>query len=222
MEKAPRRVWVSVAGYEHDSVFGGLHPRPWIQVGVPGTSGKSDVREDWAQVTDVFDIADITPALTTFPIELATGDFELAFTVFARLKVDAFVPAAFINRELRPRLLKPFIDLHELGKTLMISDGGGGNPGHMVGLGADGAIYHTRLAPERPAMRDQGWSRLSGPVNTPVKAIAGRDGGLRLFAFDGKGGVLFQKPGKDAGKTGVDEARRTLRRTACGRRKAGR
>lgn len=206
MPKGPRRVWVRVSGTEDDiTVFSIIPPFPSggvdivgdPEVDVPSTTGRSSDERDVAQVTDVFDISDITQ-LTEFPIELATGDFALAFTVFARIRVDAFVPAAMTIREPGRRLPKPWADLYELGKTKMIA--GGGNHSHMVGLGAEGAIYHAQLTPERPTMRDEGWSRLSGPVKTPVKAIAGRDGGLRLFAFDGKGGVLFQKPGRAGGQ----------------------
>ena len=98
-----------------------------------------------------------------------------------------------IIRELSRRLPKPWVDLYELGKTNMLV-GPGGNHAHMLGLGAEGAIYHKQLTPERPTIRDEGWRRLSEPVKMPVKAIAGRDGGLRLFAFLTKAACYFKSP----------------------------
>lgn len=207
MEKAPRKVWVRVLGEDDDlTIFAIWPPGTGVEVvgypdfEIPSTTGESRHTSDYAQVTEVFDIEGII-VLTTFPIVLATGDFKLAFTVAARIRVDVFVPAAITFRELDlDRLPKPFVDLYDLGKTKMIWTPGGGNSAHLVGLGAEGAIYHKRLARERLARGDEGWNRLSGTVTTPVKAIAGSDGGLRLFAFDGKGGVLFQKPRKGAGE----------------------
>ncbi|MGZ8480122.1 MAG: hypothetical protein ACXW6K_19435, partial [Candidatus Binatia bacterium] len=205
MQQAPRRVWVQVIGKDDDSTIFPAFPPSGLDIMMPypvfegpGSTYRSGNYSEYAKVTDIFDITDINQ-LMTFPIELATGDFVLAFTVFARIRVDAFVPAAMTIRSLDRRLPKPWANLYELGKTTMIWNPGG-NHAHMVGLGAEGAIYHTQLTPERPTMRDEGWSRLSGPVKMPVKAIAGRDGGLRLFAFDGKGGVLFQKPGRAGGQ----------------------
>ena len=205
MQQAPRRVWVQVIGKDDDSTIFPAFPPSGLDIMMPypvfegpGSTYRSGNYSEYAKVTDVFDITDINQ-LMTFPIELATGDFDLAFTVFARIRVDAFVPAAMTIRSLDRRLPKPSVDLKELGKMNMILDPGGKHA-HMVGLGAEEAIYHKPLTPERPTMRDEGWSRLSGPVKMPVKAIAGRDGGLRLFAFDGKGGVLFQRPGRAGGE----------------------
>lgn len=217
IQQAPRRVWVQVIGKDDDFELPTFPPSgldimmPSHVFEGPGSTYRLGNYSQYAKVTDVFDITDlyqlipvefrgpVRVAIVTFPIELATGDFALAFTVFARIRLDAFVPAAMTIRSLDRRLPKPWANLHELGKTTMIWNPGG-NHAHMVGLGAEGAIYHTQLTPERPTMRDEGWSRLSGSVKMPVKAIAGRDGGLRLFAFDGKGGVLFQRPGRAGGQ----------------------
>ena len=106
MPKGPRRVWVRVFGEDDDlTIFAIWPPGTGVDVWgfpelqIPSTTGASRKTSDYAQVTDAFDIADTTED-TEFPIELATGDFALAFTVFARIKVDAFVPAAITIREL--------------------------------------------------------------------------------------------------------------------------
>ena len=196
MPQAPRRVWVGVRGQDDDVTIVGIINPGLDLVGydfaVPSTTGGSNESHDYTQVTDVFDIADITQ-LTTFPIELATGDFALAFTVFARIRVDGFVPAAMIIRELSRRLPKPWVDLYELGKTNMMV-GPGGNHAHMVGLGAEGAIYHKQLTPERPTIRDEGWRRLSGPVKMPVKAIAGETEGFGCLPLMTKAACCFKSP----------------------------
>ena len=99
MPQAPRRLWVQVIGLEDDltffSIFSTFPVAGVENLGVnpqferAGTTGGSGVSFDRAEVTDVFDIADFTE-LTTFSIALATGDFKLAFTVFACIRVDAF------------------------------------------------------------------------------------------------------------------------------------
>jgi len=196
--KAPRRLWAQVAAFDDDYGF-----RPGAGVPIVGESvwfdgggsrGGSNVERDWADVTGVFDIADII-APTTFPIELATDDFRLAYTVFGRITVDAFVPAAFTMREpSRPPLFltRESVAFSDLGKMLLVSGGGGDKHSHSVGLGADGAIYHKLVSSERRSPRHEGWTRLGEAVGAPVKAVARKDGGLSLFAFDGERGVLYQ------------------------------
>ena len=131
----------------------------------------------------------------------------LAYTVTGRIRVDAFVPAAIESRP--PGLgffVKPSIDLAKSGTAQHAprpGDGGNGGDeggyGHFVGLGADGAIYHKPFALRRPATEGE-WVRVPGEAKAPVKALTGRDGRLNLFAFDGRGGVLYQKPDSSGGK----------------------
>ncbi|CAN0514240.1 unnamed protein product, partial [Phaeothamnion confervicola] len=65
---------------------------------------------------------------------------------------------------------------------------------------ADGAIYYKQVRPTQPA-DDREWMRAPGEPKLPVKAFTGRDGRLNLFAYDDRGGVLYQKPGASGGET---------------------
>src|SRR5262249_43124289 len=96
--------------------------------------------------------------------------------------------------------LKPIFDLTLLGSVKHAGRMETGF-GHLVGLGADGAVYHKRLVNAVANPRDQNWTQLGEPVETPIKGIARRDGGLGLFAFDREGGVLYQSIGKNGRET---------------------
>jgi hypothetical protein len=213
IQKAPRRLWAAVSAYDSDfAPFPNVDDvnkiGPVFSFNGEGSEGWSSDAYDYANVTRVVDIADMIK-LTEFPIELATRDFALAYTVNGRIRVDPFVPAAIESRPPGPGFdVKPPIDLSVIGTAqLAPKPGGGGGSGgdeggygHFVGLGANGAIYHKRFTPGEPAT-DREWVRVPGEAETPVKALTGRDGRLNLFAFDGKGGVLYQKPGASGGET---------------------
>ena len=119
IQKAPRRLWAAVSAYDSDdfALFPSMEALsnaalgPVFSFNGEGSEGGSSDAHDWANVTRVVDIADIT-VLTEFPIELATRDFALAYTVNGRIRVDPFVPAAIETRPPGPGFdVKPPIDL---------------------------------------------------------------------------------------------------------------
>ncbi|HVM82544.1 MAG TPA: hypothetical protein VMW18_01545 [Candidatus Binatia bacterium] len=201
---APRSLWVDVAGTDDDSslfVPGvGLGERPTFTGAGSGWTSVPSADQAW--VTGIFGIADLGDG-TVIPLELATGNFGVAFTVKGRITVNTTAG--------RSPLHLTFSDIVAAGRALhVLAEAGamtgmsGGMPGSLLGgadraagriaqvlgRGPDGAVYRQLVNAERPARRDGDWSRVTQPVEGPVTAIPTGPGQAALFALDAEGVAL--------------------------------
>ena len=212
--RAPRRLWVSVNAFDDDNnplfpsfdQFTEEYLQAFTSFKGEGSTGGSNSSYDWANITRVFDIDSIGAFASsdqTFRIDLPTGNFALAYTITGRIRVTTVVPP---EHELR---LAPYgeftgpLDLGLVGKPKMTMQRSGGDQrryGYYVGLGAEGSIYYKPVT-FAPTVSEGEWTRVPGEPHTPVKAFTGRDGRLNLFAYDGDGGVLYNKPGATGEET---------------------
>lgn len=199
---APRSLWVQINGHDSDA---SLWNAPWVGLGIVGMlphfKGEGSWFEvtqgyDYATVTSVFDLSEIISP-TEFPAEIATGAFKLNFTVSARIKVDAFVPPPIKSRKPQVAFPLPKYDLSVVGAATQAGHMSGGM-GHLVALGADGAVYHR---PADLGARDENWTQLGEPVTGPVKALPRSDGTLALFASDDRGRPVWHLTRKDGRET---------------------
>jgi hypothetical protein len=196
-------VWAKVMGIDDDwSFFTGLfsdNPAGIVGMGNTfdgdGTGSSSDPTYDAAWVTKSFDISNVR-GKSEMPIEMATGDYGVAFTVFGRLQVEAVVPPSFT---LRFRLTHRAVTVGVVGKAgdlavMGNASGDGQRPGErsIVGLGSDGFVYHKAISRERPTTKHQGWVRLEGEVLGPVTALYGTGGRLTIFGFRRDGTLVCQ------------------------------
>jgi hypothetical protein len=164
---AGRQVWAKVVGKDDDtSIF--TAPFSDNPLGIVGlsttydgdnTGSQSDDSYDLAWITTSFDISNVR-GFSEIPIEMATGDYGVAFTVFGRLKVEAVVPPRFsFGFRLTPKMgrVATLVSAGDFG-TLGNASGDGQRPGErsIVGLGSDGFVYHKAisLSAPRPNIKD--------------------------------------------------------------------
>jgi hypothetical protein len=190
---APRRVWAQVEGYDDDSSW-----RPWSPLGPPfgsdpeGFSGEgswcdSDTSFDRAWVAKVFQVGDVIGA-TSPSFELATGDFKVAFTVFGRLLVEGQPGTSSSTRKTKHQGPSRHAVVTAPGRSGVV--GAEADRAHVVGLGADGAIYSKAVGAGEREPRHQGWARVADGVAGPVTVLAAARDRIELFALDADGRLV--------------------------------
>lgn len=205
IDLAPRSLWVQVIGTDDDfSIFSGgggwLGTRPAFD-GSVGSGWASTNTKDQSYVTGVFDISDAVYG-TTIPMELSTGNFDVAFTVSGLIFVQTtpgispfIFPFTNVIGTARGRAM-----LTTTGKGAFFPQDGfaggggkqsGGKRGISLGRGADGTVYRKIVDGERrQQQRDEGWIAAIPAVAGAVTAVATAAGRVALFALDAEGVVL--------------------------------
>jgi hypothetical protein len=193
IEQAPRSVYALVMGVDEDFDVipypgEGLHDfHPPIEFQGEGSWWASSYDYDAAWVTAVFPIHDVFGA-SSRTFEMSTGDFGVAFTVFGRLKVEGGAGTNISIRKTRKGRRYPLASNAILtAPGAFDAVGAGEGKSHVIGLGADGAIYSKAVGVQNGDSRNEGWARIADGVAGPVTVLAAASGRIELFALDAEG-----------------------------------
>lgn len=200
IERAPRAVYAIVLGVDQD-----FDVIPYPGEGLPDYYPKVEFQGDgswWASsydydsawVTKVFPITDVFGAASrTF--EMSTGDFGVAFTVSGRLMVEGWAGTNSVSRKTRRgRRFSPNAVVAVPGAFGAVGAGEGN--AHVVGLGADGAIYSKVVGAPNGDSRHEGWAQLAEGVTGPVTVLAAARDRIELFALDEAGSLAVATAGR--------------------------
>jgi len=192
---APRRLWVGVHGRDSDdgilttTCFDIPHPSPTGPL--TDHSERSGCEDAWVwNEFDTFDNGgELKSGFRVTPFTMSTGNFGVAFTVFGNLRITAS-PGAMFRMHTPAGILAQVVPVLEPGRLAAV--GTGQDRVEMVGLGADGAVYHKTVASTGPGVPRDRWTRLGGQFRGPVTAVASGPDRVSLFAL-GPGGGVFHK-----------------------------
>jgi hypothetical protein len=187
----PSRLWVQANAFESDSsiFYGGIQTvgmQPHFNA--EGTVGSDYGWGVFAGVTRVFDTS--SPGVTNF--EMSADHFGLAFTVSGRIGVFVDNGRLLTMRGARLQPKQSFAGFQKNGSFTVLTVGKTTKSHRLVGLGADGAIYHKALIAEVSSGRGEDWKRVSRPGEGPVTAIVSGPDRLSLLALGQDGAVLHQ------------------------------
>ena len=185
IDLAPRNLCIGAEGADDDLTI--PYPGQGLSIhGYPGLTGDrtgageipNDVEYAW--VTRVFDIAELSNG-TVVPMELATGNFGVAFTIKGTITIRtvAGVSPRHPGFDIwdSPRLVTQF---PKAGVTKKLS-------GKLWARGADGAIYLKDSAVQGG---NEGWKVAARPVDGVVTLVGVSAERAVLFALDGEGAVI--------------------------------
>ena len=191
---APRRLWAQVAALEDDDYYNpfdpGIHARGWaLHFAQPGSEVKKTEYFVYGWLTDHFDINQMSGVT---PFQMSTGNFEIAFDVSGRLRVDARAGDWLrpVGRP-RPQVLTERVTAFSVspGQRAMVA--GVEGRAHRVIFGPDGTVYHQALAGDPRDAGNGRWTDLGGRFAGPLTVVAGA-GHVSLFGLAPDGAVLHK------------------------------
>jgi hypothetical protein len=191
---APRRLWAQVAARENDDYYNpfdpGLHMRgSKMEFAQPGSVVTKTEYFVYGWLTDHFDISQMSGEM---PLQMSTGNFEIAYDVSGRLRVDTrdgdwLRPIGPPRPELFTQRVTAFS--FNPGQRGMVA--GVEGRAHRVVLSPDGTVYHQELQDD-PLHADNGlWTELGGRFAGPLTVVAGA-GHVSLFGLSPDGAVLHK------------------------------
>ncbi len=191
---APRRLWAQVAASEDDDYYNpfdpGIHSRGWaLHFAQPGSEVKKTEYFVHGWLTDHFDISQMSGET---PFQMSTGDFEIAYDVSGRLRVDT-ADGDWLRPigPPRPEVFTERMTAFSInpGQRGMVA--GEEGRGHRVVFGPDGTVYHQALADDPRHADDGRWTELGGRFAGPLTVVAGA-GHVSLFGLSPDGAVLHK------------------------------
>lgn len=216
---APRVLWAQVTGYENNRTawdfflnpgFDGFGSFPSFSH--QGTQGFHGETWAYADVTQHFNISWTRGGTSTSSFTMPTANFALAYSVSARLRVEAhngewITSVPKVTHSLRPREGFTERATRSIGSVgpgqIAVVTAAPGHP-HMVFLDPEGAVYHQALEEDSRAWRRTPWTRLGGQFEGPMTVVAAGPERISLFGLSPDGAVLYKTHAPNGGSLDED------------------